>query len=117
MQTIWVQVVGLEVGSGDETHAIFKQRYQQTVQDHGIGNVGHMKLVKANELIALGHPPSQLLQRVDGSLHQSHLTVNFSHELMEVQTRFVLHRHRVVKTVHQKTLATTYTTKHVNTTR
>ena len=87
------------------------------MQDHGIGNVGHMKLVEANELIALGHPPSQLLQRVDGSLHQSHLTVNFSHELMEVQTRFVLDRHRVVKTVHQKTLATTYATKHVNTTR
>ena len=69
MQTIWVQVVGLEVGSGDETHAIFKQGNQQAVQDHGVGNVGHMKLVKANELIALGHPPSQLMQRIDGSLH------------------------------------------------
>ena len=62
-------VVGLEVGSGDKTHAIFKQGHQQAVQNHGIGNVGYMKLVKANELIALGHPFAQLLQWINRALH------------------------------------------------
>jgi hypothetical protein len=43
--------------------------------------------------------------------------MHFAHELVEVQTCFIFDWDRVVKAVHQETLATTHAAKHVNASR
>ena len=87
------------------------------MQNHGVGNVSHMKLIKTNELITFGHTTTQFIQWIDRALHQGQFTMYFSHELMEMQASFVFDRHCIEKTIHQKTLATAYTTEHVNASR
>ena len=68
VQAIRVQAVGLKIGGGDEAHAILKQRRQQTMQDHGIGDVGHVEFIEADQLVALGDSCTQHIQRVRRAL-------------------------------------------------
>jgi hypothetical protein len=49
VQPTRVQVVGLEVGGGDKADTILEQRRQQPVQNHRVGDVCHMELVKADQ--------------------------------------------------------------------
>ena len=117
VQAIGVQVVGLEVGGGDKAHAVGEQRVEQAVQDHGVGDVGHVEFIKTNQLVSLGHAHAQHIQRVDRALHVAHLAVHLAHELVKVQTGFALDRHRVKKAVHQKTFSAPYSAEHVHTAR
>ena len=110
-----VQIVGLEVGGRDKAHAVVKQGVEQAVQDHGIGDVGHMELVKTNQLVPFGHLLAQHIQGIDGALQLAQLTVDLSHELMEMQTRFATDRYRFKKAIHQKTFAAPHAAVHVDT--
>ena len=112
-----VQIVGLEVGGGHKAHAVVEQGIEQAVQDHGVGDVGHMEFVKANQLVTLGNLLTQNIQGVGLALQLPQLAVHLAHELMKVQTGFALNWHRIKKAVHQKTLATPHPTVHVHTTR
>jgi hypothetical protein len=67
------------------------------MQDHGIGNVGHVELIKTNELVTFRHASTQFIQGIDGALHQGQLAVNFAHELVKMQARFALRRGTALK--------------------
>ena len=117
MQATGVQIVGLEVGGGDKTHAVFKQRDQQPIQNHRVGDVGNVKFVKANQLVALGHARAQHVQRILRALQAGQLAVHFAHKFVKVQARFALDRHRVKKAIHQKALAAPNAAKHIHAAR
>ena len=114
MQTVGVQAIGLEVGGGDKAHTVVEQRHKQAVQDHRVGDVGHMELVKANQLVTLGHAFAQLIKRVDGALDHGQFAVHLAHEFVKVQTGFALDGHGRKKAVHQKTFAAPHPAKHVH---
>ena len=114
MQAVGVQVVGLEVGGGDEADPVLEQRHQQPVQHHRIGDVGHMEFVEADQPVALGHPLAQHVQRVDRALQVPQLAVHLAHELVEMQPRLALDRHRVEEAVHQEALAAPHAAVHVD---
>jgi hypothetical protein len=105
VQAARIQAVGLEIGGGDKAHAVVKQSGQQAVQDHRIGDVGHMELIEADELVALRHPFAQFIERIDSALQLAQLAVHLAHELMKMQPRLALDRHDLIEAVHQKALA------------
>ena len=107
VQPARVQVIGFEVGGGHKAHAMLKQRVEQAVQDHGVGDVSDMKFVKANQLEPLGHANTEFVQRIDRALQISQFAVHFAHELMEMQTGFAFNRDGIEKAVHQKAFAAT----------
>ena len=117
MQTVGVQVVGLEIGGGDKTHTIGKQGVQQAVQDHRVGDVCYVELIETDEFVALRDTPPQLVQRVHRALQVGQLAVHFPHELVEMQARLAPDRHGVEEAVHQEALAPPDTAIHVDTTR
>ena len=100
MQTIWVQVIGLEIGRGDKAYAMVEQGIQQAVQNHGVRDIGHMKFVKTYQLETLGHSLSQFIQWIDSALQVMQFTVYFAHKLVKMQTRFPFNRNRIEKTIH-----------------
>ena len=114
MQAVGVQVVGFEVGGGDKTHTVGKQCVQQPVQDHGVGDVRHVKFVKTDQFVTLRHPATQLVERVDGALQVHQFAVHFTHEFVEMQARLALDRNGVKEAVHQETLAAPYAAIHVH---
>ena len=114
VQTIRVQIIGFEIGSGDESHAVGEHGIQKPVQNHGIRDIGHVEFIKTNQLETLGHSFSQFVQWVDRALQFMQFTVHFTHEFMKMQSRFSLNRHRIEKTIHEKAFPTSDTTVHVN---
>ena len=49
LQTIRVQIVGLIVRCQYQHHAFVREQLQQAAQDHGVGDIAHMKLVETQE--------------------------------------------------------------------
>ena len=117
VEPIGIQIVRLEIGGGYQTHTIFKQGIEQAMQDHGIGDVRHMKLVKTYQPVFLGDAFGQQVQRVDCAVHAGKFTVDLAHELVKMQPCLALERHGIKKAIHQKTLATPNATVHVDAAR
>ena len=115
MQATRVKIIRFEIRGGDKTHAVFKQSRQEAVQDHGVGNVRDVELIKTNEFITLSHALSQCIERVDGTLQISQLAVHFAHELMKMQPCLSLQRHCVEKAIHQKAFTPPNPAVHVDT--
>ena len=114
MEAVGVEVVGPEVGGGDKAHTVCEQRIQQPVQDHCVGDVGHMKFVKADEAVTLGDAFAQDLQGILCALHLGELAVHLTHELVEVQPGLALQRDRVEEAVHEEALAAPHPAEHVH---
>jgi len=84
------------------------------MQDHGVGDVGHVEFVKADQAVALGHFLAQHIQRVHRALHGRQFTVHLAHELVKMQTGLALDRHGFKKAVHQEALAAPHPAEHVD---
>ena len=117
VHSIGIQLVWLEIRGGHETDTVIEQGYQQTMKNHRIRNVSHMKFIKANKAIFFGDTLGQFIQRIDRSLQTGQFAVNLTHKLMKMKTGFAFQRNCVEETIHQKTLAPPDAAKHVYTTR
>ena len=84
------------------------------MQNHGIGDISHMKFIKANELELKCHALCKRIKRIDRALKVRQFAVHFTHEFMKMQTRFTLERHRVVKQIHQKAFAAPHAAKQIH---
>jgi hypothetical protein len=51
---VQVKRVGLKVGRGDHSNPFVEQRFEQTLHQHRIGNVGDMKLIQTKQPCILG---------------------------------------------------------------
>ena len=117
VQPVGVKIIGFEVGGGDKAHPVLKQSRQQAMKNHGVGDVGHMKLIKTNQPVLFGNALGQFVQRIHCALQPRQFPVHFAHELVKMQPGFPLERHSAKKAIHQKALAPPYSPVHVNTTR
>ena len=93
VQAVRVQAVGMEVGRGDDAHAVGEQRVEQPVQDHRVGDVGDVELVEADQPEAARDAPAQFVERVDGALEVLQFAMHLAHELVEVQPGLARQRH------------------------
>ena len=116
VQAVRVEFIGLEVGRGDKPHTVVKQRHQQAMQNHGVRNVCHMKLVKANQSIPLRNAFTEFVKGIHRALQVSQFPMYLAHELMKMQPGFASQRHGIEKAVHQKAFAPPYTPVQIDTT-
>ena len=75
------------------------------MQDHGVGDVGNVELVKADQTVFVGDALAQRVQRIDRALQLCQLAVHLPHELMKMQAGLAPDRHRAKKAVHQEAFA------------
>ena len=85
------------------------------MQNHRIGDIGDMELVKTDQPVLLRHAFAQSIQWVNRALKCRQLPMHFPHKFMKVQTRLALERHCAKKAVHQKAFAATDAAVQVNT--
>ena len=114
VQAIGVEFVRLKVRGGDKPNAVDLHGHQQTVQDHGVGDISNMKFIETNQLETLGHASAQFIQRVDRALQFMQFTVHLSHEFVKMQAGFTLNGNGLVKAIHQKTFSPAYTAEQIN---
>src|SRR3546814_7909080 len=76
---------------------MLEQLEQQSVQNHGIGNIRHMEFIEADQAVALGNTARHLVQRVLLAPNRIKFTMYATHELMKMHTRLALYRHRQIK--------------------
>ena len=117
VQAIRIKRIGMKIGRCHESNAIFKQGGQQTVKNHGIRNVCHVKFIEANQPITPGNTFTQLVERVCRALQILQFPMHLPHELMKVQADFALERNGAEKAVHEKALTPPHPSVHVNPTR
>ena len=60
------------------------------MQNHGIGDIGHVKFIKAQYISPFGHALAQRLQRVHRALQTMQFTVYLAHEFMKMQSQLAL---------------------------
>ena len=114
VQTIRIQIIGLVVRSHDKAHAVAHQTIEQTVQNHCVGNVGHMKFVKANQAVALRHTFGHLFQRVGLPFERFQFAVHTVHELVKVNANFALNRTLLIVGIHQHAFAAPHATPKIH---
>src|SRR3546814_2801915 len=79
---IWLVIRG-----HDKRCAQFEQAKQQAVQDHGVGHIRNMKLVEADQAIALGDTRGDDIERIGLTLDPIEFAMNTAHELDRKSTR------------------------------
>ena len=99
LQAVLVEIVGLAVGGGDDGEALVEQHLEQARQDHGVGDVGDLELVEAEQPRLAG---DLLGDRHDGvgfgrrALGRQFLAaavqalLDFEHELVEMHAPLLL---------------------------
>ena len=109
-----VQVTGGAVGRGHNHHAGLEQGFEQTPQDHGVGDGGHVELVEAQQPrpvdddLGKGGQGIGDLRRpagLDRLPEAVHPVVHFEHEGVEVDVLFRLDRRAREEHIHEHGLA------------
>src|SRR3546814_3910068 len=97
----------------DKRCAQFEQAKQQAVQDHGVGHIRNMKLVEADQAIALGDTRGDDIERIGLTLDPIEFAMNTAHEFVKVNAGLAAHGHRQVERIHQKAFPATHPAPHV----
>ena len=114
LQAVLVEIVGLAVGRGDHGEALVEQHLEQARQDHGVGDVGDLELVEAEQprlardLLGDRHDGVGLGRRALGRQLLAaavQALLDFQHELVEMHAPLPGHRHVGEEQVHQHRLA------------
>jgi multicomponent Na+:H+ antiporter subunit D len=105
VQPCGVQPVGPVVRRDDESDAMREQPAHQPLEDHGVGDVGDVEFVEADQPIAARHVRRHRIERIGATLELVERAVHAAHELVEVQPRLAHDGHRRIEAVHEEALA------------
>ena len=120
LEAVQVKIFRRSIRCKDHHHARLDKRLEQSLQNHGVGDVEHLEFVDEEERLAqreliaddgdcLADPAAHLL--VDFVLH----FVDLEHELVVVLLLLsLLQVHAMIEQLCQKAFATTWITPHVN---
>ncbi len=103
LQPVLVQVLGHAVRRRHDRDAVFKQQPEQTPDDHRIGDVGHLHLVKTQQARVLGDLFGDGFQRIRRArlAHVVQTGVDVLHERMEMHATLFGDGHVFEKEIHQ----------------
>ena len=113
MQPVAVKVVRFDIRGGDQRHAAGEQAVQQTGQQHGVGYVGHEKLVEAQHVGLLRPLGGDAGQWVRDSAKVTQIAMDPLHKTVKVNAQLAAFGQGVEKQVHQPGLAATHTAPQV----
>ena len=101
-----IEVARGAVRGGDDHHLPGEKMLEQTSEDHGVGDVGHLELVKAEERGTrrdlLCRAPDRILGLLARPLDS---VMGFSHEFLEMHAPLRRERNRVEEEIEQHRLA------------
>src|SRR5690606_30561876 len=106
LQAVLVEAIGNDVGGRHQAHAILEQLFEQSRQNHRVGDVGNEEFVEADHPGLSGKALADDGQRVFLALEGAHFFVHTLHEAVEVGTGLLLKRQSVEERVYQIGLAT-----------
>ena len=84
---------------------MLEERRQQPAENHGVGDVGNVKLVETDEAPLARDPRRDRGERIRLLLQPGQILVDVAHERVEMDARLAPHAHRREKPVHQEALA------------
>ena len=121
VESIAVQVAGRDVRGRDHHDAELEQPREQAAEDHGVGNVGDVELVEAEQPALLGDLGGGKPDRIVGGdlaefqllPEHAHALVHVAHELVEMRAALADHRACFEAQVHQHGLAAADVAEHV----
>ena len=67
LQSVFIQIDRRPVRGRDDDDTTCEQRLEKTPDDHGIGNIKHLKLVEAQQCCLFGEASSEGGSGVDGA--------------------------------------------------
>jgi hypothetical protein len=105
LQAVPIQIVRRYVRRGDERDPAFEQPFQQSTKNHGIGNIGNVKLVETYHARVSGQAVGDQRKWIRSPTERFKLTVGVLHERVEMNPEFAFERKRVVKIVYQQSLS------------
>ena len=113
VEPVFVEVARRHVRGRHHHHAELEQLGEQPAEDHGVGNVGDVKFVEAQQPGFVGDRDSGALDRVllgqvavlDFLAVAVNAFMNVGHELVEMRPALALARARLEEQVHQHGLA------------
>ena len=113
VQSVLVEIVRRHVRGGDHHDAALEQLREQPPEDHGVGNVGDVKFVEAEQPGLLrqlrGGEPDRILAGMLAELHILPAGVNalvhVEHEFVKMRAALARHRARLEEQIHQHRLA------------
>ena len=99
----------MPVAGGNHHDAFVEQAFEQTAQDHCIGNVLNLEFVKADQPGFLGDFGGDFGQRIlelaVALAPAMHGVVNFEHEFMKMDAALVVTANGLIKHIHQHRFA------------
>ena len=116
LQPVLVQVLRPLIGGHDERHAAAEQRFEQTREDHRVGDVGDEQFVEADDPAAGRQALRDELQRTRAAVDAGEFRMHAAHEMVEVAAHGGALRHllasrirleRCDEKVHEQRLAAT----------
>ena len=110
-----IKIARRHVGGRHQHHAQLEQAGEQPAEDHGVGNVGDMKFVEAEQpgffRDLIGGEPDRIdltdFAALDLVAKNAHARMHIGHELMEMGAALALRRTGGEEQVHQHGLAAT----------
>ncbi len=113
VQAVLVELVGRDVRGRDHHDAALEQLREQPAEDHGVGNVGDMEFVEAQQPGLLGKfggdKPDRIVAGVLAELHllpeRVNALVHVEHEFVKMRAALARHRARLEEQIHQHRLA------------
>ena len=121
LDAVLVEVVWVAVGSCDDDGAVGHERFDEAAEDHGVCDVGALKLVEAEDAAAFGDAGGDVGDCVDFvavlHFHLVEVLVHALHEGVEVNSGLLLDvwRERIVEEIHKHGFAGTDVAVHVET--
>jgi hypothetical protein len=117
MQTVRVEHARRIVGSHHQNDPLGEQAIEQATENHRIGNIGNVELVKAQQTNVardlFGNPE----HRVRLAFVFVQITMDLLHEGMKVNTLFAAIGHGIVEAIHQEAFAPANAAPEINTLR
>ena len=113
VQAVLVEFVRRHVRGGDDHDAVREQLREQPAENHGVGDVGDVEFVEAEQpgLVEqlLGDEPDRIFAFVLAELHllaqRENAFVHVEHEFVKMRAALARHRTRFEEQIHQHGLA------------
>ena len=117
MQAVRIQPIGRIVRRHYKPDIQVKERGEQPVQDHRIGDIRDVKLVEAYQSVARCDVLCHFIERIFGALQIIEFAMHAAHELVKMHARLANDRHCGEERIHQETLAAADSAPQINAAR
>src|SRR5690349_6453400 len=105
LEAMLVELIGVLIGGRDQRDAAGEQPFEQTAHQHGVTDIGDVKLVEAQEPYVARDASGDDAQRIFLTLQLAQAMMNRLHEAMEMNALLARDGRHAKELVHQKALA------------